>query len=326
MYNVEIVGTGSFVPEHIVTNHDLTALVETSDEWIRQMTGIEERRISLAEDTADMGALAAKRALENCGSHPEEIELIIVATVTSTYLFPSTACQIQTMLGASKATAFDISAGCAGFIYGLSIARQYIKSGLFETALVIGAEVLSKITDWEDRSTCVLFADGAGAAVLKRGEVGIVSEFTGADGRGGKNLNCLSRTLKNCFLPAEDNGPYYTTMDGKEVFKFALKVVPECIQRVLEGTGYALEEVKYFIPHQANVRIVEAVAKKLSIENEKFIINMHKYGNTSSASIPIALDEMSREGLLLPGDLVCIAGFGAGYTYGAHLIKWTKNA
>ncbi len=325
MFDVEMVGTGSCVPEHIIYNDDMAAFVDTSDEWITKMTGIRERRISVSEDTTELAFRAASRALENAGVVSEEVDLIIVATVTPDNFFPATACLVQARIGAKGATSFDISAACSGFIFGLSIATQFIKNGTYQTALVIGAEVLSKITDWSDRNTCVLFADGAGAAVLQRGETGIISGITGSDGTGAENLRCPAIPLHNRFMPTRDIEPNFATMNGREVFKFAVNMMPECILKVLEGTGYTLDDIKYFIPHQANVRIVDAAAKKLNVDREKFYMNIQKYGNTSSASIPLALDEMSREGLLLPGDLIIIAGFGGGYTYGAQLIKWTKG-
>jgi len=324
MYNVEIAGTGSYVPEHKVSNEDLSKFVDTSDEWISQMTGIRERRISLGETTAEMAVRSARLALEDAGIPPEEVELIIVATVTPDNFFPSTACQVQSRIGAGKATSFDISAACTGFIYGLNIARQFIRTGVVKTALVIGSEVLSKITDWDDRNTCVLFADGAGAAVLIRGEEGIISQVTGSDGSLGEHLACQAVPLKNRFCAAGGKTTDYVTMNGREIFKFAVNIIPECIEKVLEGSGYTLEEINHIIPHQANVRIIDAAAKKLQIEKDRFYVNIHKYGNTSSASIPLALDEMSKGGLLKAGDLIVLVGFGGGITFGAQLIRWTK--
>ena len=324
MFDIEIIGTGRYVPENKVTNHDLAALVDTSDEWITQRTGIKERRISLGEDTTEMAVQASLKALEDAGYRPEEIDLIILATVTPTYYFPSAACLVQARLGAGQATSFDISAGCTGFIYALNIAAQFIKCGTYKTALVVGAEVLSKITDWSDRKTCVLFADGAGAAVLQRGKAGIIASFTGADGRGADYLYCHGVPFGNQLVPVKDTQPHYTVMNGREVFKFAVNIMPESILKVLEGSGFTLDDIKYFLPHQANIRIIEAAAKKLKVDKDRFYINIDRYGNTSSASIPIALDEMSRNGQLLPGDLIVVTGFGAGLTYGAHLIKWTK--
>lgn len=325
MYNIEIIGTGSSIPELKVSNDELARFVDTSDEWISERTGIKERRISTGENTTELAVQAAQKALVNAGIPAEELDLIIVATVTPDNFFPSTACLVQARIGARKAMSFDISAACTGFIYSLSIAGKFLRSGTHKTALVIGVEVLSKITDWDDRSTCVLFADGAGAAVLQRGEEGIISEVTESDGNGAENLSCPAMPLKNKFMPEADCPPNFISMNGREIYKFAVKVIPECILRVLENTGYSLEDIKHIIPHQANVRILEAAAKKLDIDKEKFYVNIHKYGNTSGASIPLALDEMAREGLLEPGDLIIIVGFGAGLTYGAQLIRWTKG-
>lgn len=331
MFNVEISGTGSCVPEHRVTNEQLSAFVDTSDEWIRQMTGIRERRISLGEHTTDLAVAAARKALENAAVDASEIELIIVATVSPDNFFPSTACLVQARLGAKGAACFDISAACTGFIYALSAASQFIKTGMYKTVLVVSAEVLSKITNWNDRSTCVLFADGAGAAVLRRGEAGIISGIIGAEGDDLGNLYCKAVPLHNSFIPVgeseHDCGHEYDCihMNGREIFKFAVRIMPECILRVLEGTGYTLDDIKYFVPHQANYRIIEAAAKKLQVDFNRFYMNMHKYGNTSAASISLALDEMSSSGLIAPGDLILLAGFGGGLTYGAQLIRWTRK-
>ncbi|NLI92299.1 MAG: ketoacyl-ACP synthase III [Peptococcaceae bacterium] len=325
MYNVEIVGTGSFVPENRVSNEDISKFVDTSDEWISERTGIKERRISTKENTADLAAMAARSALDDAGISPEELDLIIVATVTPEHFTPSTACLVQAKLGAYKATCFDISAACSGFIFGLTIAEQFIKTGLFKTALVIGAEVLSKIVDWNDRSTCVIFADGAGAAVLKRGVQGIISEVTGSDGNGAESIACHAVPLKNKFCDFSKDKANYLSMNGREIFKFAVKIIPECIEKVLEDSGYSIDQVKHIIPHQANIRILDAAAKKLQINKERFYVNIQRYGNTSGASIALALDEMSKGGLLRNGDLIILVGFGAGLTYGAMMLKWTKD-
>jgi 3-oxoacyl-[acyl-carrier-protein] synthase-3 len=324
MYSVEIRGIGSCVPEHRVRNEDISKFVDTSDQWIRERTGIRERRISIGENTTELAVKSGRKALKDAGIDPQEVDLIIVATVTPDNFFPATACLVQAGIGAAKATSFDISAACTGFIYGLSIASQFIKTGKFKTALVIGAEVLSKITDWDDRNTCVLFADGAGAAVLRRGIKGIISEITGADGYGAENLECPAIPLKNKFTASDNCKPNFISMKGREIYKFAVKVIPECVQQVLEDTEYSLQDIKYIIPHQANIRILDAAAKKLQIDKDKFYVNLHRYGNTSGASIPLALDEMSQKGMLTTGDLIIIVGFGAGLTYGAQLIRWTK--
>ncbi|MCG1024810.1 beta-ketoacyl-ACP synthase III [Dehalobacter sp.] len=323
MYDVEIIGTGSYVPENRVTNDDLSKIVDTSDEWIRTRTGIKERRISLTETTADLAVAAARRALDDAGVAAEELDLIIVATVTPDYFFPSTACFVQNSLGASRAACFDISAACTGFIFGLSIASQFIRTGMYQKALIIGAEALSKITDWEDRGTCVLFADGAGAAVIKRGDQGIISEVIGSDGSKGECLECPALPLKNVFIEAEEAKPPHAKMNGREVFKFAVNILPECILKILENTPYTLEDINHIIPHQANLRIIDSAAKKLQVDQAKFYVNLPSYGNTSSASIPIALDEMAKGKLIHKEDLLVLVGFGGGLTYGAMLIKWT---
>ncbi|WP_368293278.1 beta-ketoacyl-ACP synthase III [Dehalobacter sp. TBBPA1] len=323
MYDVEIIGTGSYVPENRVTNDDLSKIVDTSDEWIRTRTGIKERRISLTETTADLAVAAARRALDDAGVAAEELDLIIVATVTPDYFFPSTACFVQNSLGASRAACFDISAACTGFIFGLSIASQFIRTGMYQKALIIGAEALSKITNWEDRGTCVLFADGAGAAVIKRGDQGIISEVIGSDGSKGECLECPALPLKNVFIEAEEAKPPHAKMNGREVFKFAVNILPECILKILENTPYTLEDINHIIPHQANLRIIDSAAKKLQVDQAKFYVNLPSYGNTSSASIPIALDEMAKGKLIHKEDLLVLVGFGGGLTYGAMLIKWT---
>ena len=325
MYNVEIAGTGSCVPVHKVSNDDISKFVETSDQWISERTGIKERRIATKENTTDLAVGSALDALSDAGITPEEVELIIVATVTPDYFFPSTACLVQERIGACNATSFDISAACSGFIYGISIARQFIRTGMYKTALVIGSEVLSKVTDWQDRNTCVLFADGAGTAVLRRGEEGIVAEMTGSDGNGAENLQCAAVPLNSRFTESVNTSTSYISMNGREIYKFAVRVIPECINKVLENTGYNIEDIKTIIPHQANIRIVDAAAKKLGIDKDKFFVNLHRYGNTSGASIPIALDEMSKQKLISKGDLIILVGFGAGLTYGAQLIRWTKD-
>lgn len=325
MYQVEIAGTGSYVPDHRVTNEDISKIVMTSDEWISERTGIKERRISKKENTTEMAAEAALKALEKAGMLPEEIDLIIVATATPDYFFPSTACLVQKSIGALRAAAFDISAACSGFIYALSIGRQFIRTGMYKTALIIGSEVLSKVTDWQDRNTCVLFADGAGAAVLRRGNEGIISEIIGSDPSGSENLVCPALALRNEFTGEVKPALNYISMNGREIFKFAVKIIPECILKLLEDTGYSLNDIKTIIPHQANVRILDAAAKKLNINKDRFFVNIHKYGNTSGASIPLALDEMAVRGLIQRGDLFIIVGFGAGLTYGAQLIRWTRN-
>lgn len=324
MKNVEIIGTGSCVPERIVTNDELSTIVETSDEWISTRTGISERRISLGENTSDLAAKAALEALKDSKLEAKDIELIIVATTSPDSYVPSTACIVQGLIGASNAACFDISAACTGFIFALNTAAQYIKTGVYKTALVIGAEVLSKIMDWKDRNTCVLFGDGAGAAVLRAGEEGIMNTYMASDGISGREfLRCFAAQNKNPFMLESLDVKDKITMNGKEVFRFAVKVMVDSIEKVLEAAQSNIEDIDYIIPHQANIRIIEFVAKKLKIDMSKFFINLNKYGNTSGATIPIALDEMNKQGLLKRGNKVIFIGFGGGLTWGSVLVKWT---
>ncbi len=303
-----IIGTGSAVPEQVVTNDDLARFVDTSDEWIRTRTGIKERRIASAESgTSDLAIQAAKEALINAGVSADELDIIILATSSADCCFPSGACEVQAAIGAYKAAAFDLSAACSGFVYALNTIHGFFKAGIYRTGLVIGADTLSKLIDWNDRGTCVLFGDGAGAAVVRAEEKGILHMTMGADGTRGDALECGGRTTGN-FLTGKKPELGYMTMDGQEVFKFAVKTVPEAI--------------KYFILHQANYRIFESIAKRLKIPMEKFPTNLERFGNTSGATIPILLDEMNREGKLQRGDKLVLAGFGAGLTWGATLLEW----
>jgi 3-oxoacyl-[acyl-carrier-protein] synthase-3 len=303
-------------------------MVDTSDEWIRSRTGIRERH--LAEDgetTADLAVQAARQALEVARFSPAQVELIIVATVTPDHLFPSTACLVQDMLGATRAAAFDLSAGCTGFIYGLSVAANMLSSGAYRTALVIGAETLSSIIDWTDRATCVLFGDGAGAVVLQSGENegGVLASSLGSDGSGGdllwlpaggSRIPTSQRTL--------DERLHFIQMKGREVFRFAVKVMREVTYEVLERAGHNLGDLTLLIPHQANQRIIEAAARSLNLPFERVYSNVEWYGNTSAASIPIAMSEAVEKGRIQSGDLVVCVGFGAGLTWGAAAIRWTR--
>jgi 3-oxoacyl-[acyl-carrier-protein] synthase-3 len=323
MNEVKIIGTGSYAPLNIVTNDDLSKIIETSDEWIYSRTGIRERKISITENTSDLSTMAAIRALENANIKAEEIDLIIVGTLTPDNFIPSTACMVQANIGAINATCFDISAACTGFIYGLSIATQFIKTGQSKTALVIGAETLSKVMNWEDRTTCVLFGDGAGAAILKISEdKGIISLYTGSDGSKADVLKCEANQLINPYTAVANTHSNFVTMDGREIFKFAVKVIEKSIEEVLKNTEYSLEDIKYIVPHQANQRIIEYCAKKLNVNGEKFYMNLDTYGNTSAASIPIAFDELVSKNLLNEGDKVIFVGFGGGLTWGAALISY----
>jgi len=321
-----IVGTGSFVPNKVLTNKDLEEMVDTDDEWIVSRTGIKERRIVSGETAAsDLALKAAERALEAAGVGPLEIDLIVVATITPDMSFPSTACLVQDKIGAKKAAAFDISAACSGFIYGLSVVDKFIKSGTYETVLLIGTETLSKITDWTDRNTCILLGDGAGAVVVKSTEEkkGILSFYLGADGSAGDLLKLpAGGSRKPATHETVDNGLHYIKMKGNELFKVAVRVLVRAAKEALSRCNLSSEEVNLLIPHQANIRIIQAMAGKAGIPLSKVYINVDKYGNTSSASIAIALDEAVREGRIKPGDIIVLDAFGGGLTWGACVIKW----
>lgn len=304
----KICGTGAYVPPNVMDNNDLSKLVETSDEWIRERTGIVRRHIADGENTVSMAVKSAESALKNANISAEEIDFIIVSTISSNVILPCADCEVQKEIGAVNAVCFDLNAACSGFLFAYNTAQAYIASGIYRTGIVIGAECLSNLIDWKDRGTCILFGDGAGAVVVKAKEGTQPSIITHSDGEKGKALTCE----QNDFIH----------MDGQEVFKFAVKQVPKCICELLEANGLKKEEIHYFILHQANRRIVEAVAKRLKIEIEKFPMNLQEYGNTSSASIPILLDEMNQKGLLRKGMKIVIAGFGAGLSWGASLIEW----
>jgi len=309
--NVGVLGTGHYLPTDVLTNKDLEKIVDTNDEWIRTRTGIEERRIAGDDiDTSDMAFFAAQNALEEANVEAEDIDLILVATVTPDTPFPSVACMIQDRLGATKAAAMDISAACSGFMYGMITAKQFIETKAYKHILVVGVEKLSKITDWTDRNTCVLLGDGAGAAVI--GEVsegkGILSFELGANGAGGKHL----------YQDDKD----HLIMNGPEVYKFAVRQMPESAVNVIEKTGYNKEDVDYLIPHQANIRIMEAARKRLGISEDKMATSIKNYGNNSAASIPIALSESVKSGKIKDDDLIVLVGFGGGLTWGAVALRW----
>ncbi|KPU43948.1 3-oxoacyl-[acyl-carrier-protein] synthase 3 protein 1 [Oxobacter pfennigii] len=322
-----ISGTGSGLPEKVLTNADLEKMVDTSDEWITSRTGIKERRIARNDEAAsDIGTIAAKNALADAGLKPEEVDLIIVSTVTPDMIFPSTACIIQKNIEALNAAAFDIEAACTGFIYGITVAAQFIENGFYKNVLVVGVDVLSKITNWQDRNTCVLFGDGAGAVVLTASDKpGIMSGFLGSDGNGGKSLCCLAGGSR---MPATEDtiskGLHYIAMEGSEVFKFAVKTLPEAVISALNKCNLTVEDIDWLIPHQANTRIIESAAKKLGIPMEKTMVTLDKYGNNSSATIPIAIDEYARLKRIKDGDILALVGFGGGLTWGASIIKWQK--
>jgi len=309
--NVGILGIGRYVPEKVVTNHDLEKIMDTSDEWIRTRTGIAERRI--ADDTIDtsyMAVEAAKKALEDAGVSGEEIDLILVATVTPDRAFPAVACVIQEAIGAKHAAAMDVGAACAGFMYGMITAQQFIQTGTYKNVLVVGSDKLSKIVDWNDRNTAVLFGDGAGAIVM--GAVsegrGVLSFELGADGSGGKHLY-------------QDE---YVMMNGREVFKFAVRQLGESCLRVLDKAGLTKEDVDFLVPHQANIRIMESARERLNLPQEKMSMTIEKFGNTSASSIPIAMVEELQNGRIQDGDLIILVGFGGGLTWGAVALRWGK--
>ena len=323
MKNAKMIGFGLYTPKNLVENEKLQEFLETSDEWIRTRTGIERRYISLDENTSDLAVEASKKALSQARLSAEEIDLIIVATVTPDNFTPSTACIVQDKLGAKNAWAFDINAACTGFIYALKLGRSLIRSGEANNALIIGAETLSKALNWEDRGSCVLFGDGAGATVLTSTEedCGIKCVNVKSDGSKGDSLVIQGLPLNSPFKDGREVSKNYINMNGREIFKFATKVMEESIVEILEKENIKIEEIDAIIPHQANLRIIDYVVKRLGIPREKFITNLQNYGNTSGASIPIALCESIDEGNLKKGDNIIMVGFGGGLTWGAALIK-----
>lgn len=325
---VGILGIGSSLPEKVLTNFDLEKMVDTSDEWITKRTGISERRI-LDKDTPayTLGVEASKKAIEDAGICAEDIDLIIVTTDTPDYLTPSVSCIIQKNIGASKAAAFDLNAACSGFVYGLTVAKQFVLTGHYKYILVIGCEGLTKVVDWEDRNTCVLFGDGAGAAVVGPVEegYGIISTYIGADGNLGHNI-----TIPCCYIDQSDiekrlhGEKFVLWMDGSEVFKFAVRIMAQATERVLDESKLTFDDIRLIVPHQANIRIIDGASKKLGISSEKVFTNVHKYGNISSASIPVALDEAVKSGLIAKGDYIVLVGFGGGLTWASALVRWSK--
>jgi len=326
MFHSEIIGVGSYVPEKKVTNQELENIVDTSDQWITSRTGIAERRVSTGEKTSQIALKAAQRAIKKADIKTDEIDLIILATITPDFFTPSTASLVQADLGLKDVPSFDISAGCTGFIYGLQIADQFIKSGQSQCALVIGAEILSKVLDWNDRNTCVLFGDGAGAVVLKRSmRKGIVSTYSGSQGDLEGFLTIPAVSVKNPFFTdqSKTENRSYMFMNGKEIFKFATHIMLKSIQIILKDNRLTIHDIKYIVPHQANFRIIDNVAKKLKVPPEKFYKNMDHFGNTSAASIPLALDEMVEKKMIQNGDRMIMVGFGGGLTWGSILLNWT---
>lgn len=326
MLKARITGTGLYVPKKVLTNFDIEKIVDTSDEWIRERTGIRERRIAAKEEAAsDLALMASNEALKSAGLKARKLDLIVVATISSDMLLPSTACILQYRIGAKKAAAFDVNAACSGFIYALSIADAYIRAGIYRRVLVVGSEVLSRITDWTDRSTCVLLGDGAGAVVLEAtdGDRGILSVKLNADGSmwdllhipaGGSRRPATEKTVKE--------GLHYIKMRGNETFKVAVRTLEKLVLSTLKEHKLKPEDISLLIPHQANLRIISATAKRLGLGLEKVMINLDRYGNTSAASIPIALDEAVRSGRVRKGDYIILEAFGGGLTWASALIKW----
>ena len=326
-YNAVINGTGSYAPPRTLTNEDFAKMVDTSDEWITTRTGIKTRHIAADnETTAQLATEAARKALADAALEATDIELIIVATITPEMVFPSTACFVQDMLGAVNAWAFDLSAACSGFVYGIATAREFVTSGRYKNALVIGAETLSKITDYADRASCVLFGDGAGAVVVEQsqdGPLGIVYSSSSSDGSGWTSLNCQAHGSRHpASQPLDDPKKIFMTINGREVYQLAVRRIVEMVGDCLQQCNLSIGDIDMFIPHQMNARIIESVAKRLNLPTERVFINIDRYGNTSSASIPIALDECLREGKIKSGDIVLMVAFGAGLTWGANLIQF----
>ena len=323
---VSIIGTGSYTPEKILTNADLSRMVDTSDEWITTRTGIKERRIAAKDEyTSDMATKAALGAIEQAGISPKEIDLILLATATPDMLFPATACLVQTRIGATKAACLDISAACAGFLVAVEIAQQFITSHTYETVLVIGAEKLSSITNWTDRNTCVLFGDGAGAAILRHrgGAHGVIATHVGSDGRFADILFMPGGGCRTPITRENANQNLQTIhMSGKDVYKQAVIAMLAASKNVLDQAGLAIDDIACVIPHQANLRIIEAIADRLKIPLDRFYVNLDRYGNTSAAAVAIALDEANRTGRIKAGDYVLMVVFGGGLTWASTVIEW----
>ncbi len=345
MRTIRITGTGSALPGRIVTNKELEQMVETSDEWIRERTGIGERHVSVGETVVTLASEATRKALEQAGKRAEEIDLILVATCSPEQYLPCCACQVQADIGAVNALAFDVNAACSGFLFALNTADAYLRMGLAENALIIGSEVLSKLVDWTDRGSCILFGDGAGAVVVERCKAesraveekqipaaGILGRALHSDGTGGGVLQCGARELTTPYARTSaaktdqkqqtDDREHYIQMDGQEVYRFATRRVPQCIEEALSDAGLAVPDIDLFVLHQANARIIDAVAKRLHADREKFPTNLERVGNLSSASIPVLLDELHKQGKLHRGDRIVLAGFGAGLTIGACVMTW----
>ena len=323
---VSIIGTGSYVPEKVLTNEDLSRIVDTTDEWITTRTGIKERRVAAkGENTSDMATKAARNAIEQAKISPKEINLILVATATPDMLFPATACFVQKAIGASNASCLDISAACAGFLFGIEIAHQFITSHTYDTVLVIGADKLTSITNWTDRNTCVLFGDGAGAAILRHrgGSHGVISTHIGSDGQY-TDILFMPGGGSRCPITRDNVDLNLATihMTGKEVYKQAVTAMLSAAQKALTDAGLTINDIACIIPHQANLRIIEGIADRLGAPIDKFMVNLDRYGNTSAAAVAIALDEANRSGRIKPGDYVLMVVFGGGLTWAGTVLEW----
>lgn len=329
-FSAGITGIGSYVPGKVLTNQDLEKMVDTSNEWITTRTGISRRHV-VSEGTAssDLGVLAAKRALKSAGRTPREVDLIVATTASPDLIWPSTACLIQAKLGASRAVAFDVTAACAGFVYALAVAVQFVATQTYRVALVVGADAISRFIDWGDRNTCILFGDGAGAVVLEQVEpgYGVLGSYLGSDGQGSHLLNIpAGGSAKPASIETVEERLHFIKMNGNEVFRFATRATIDAANKALKISGIKKEEVDFLIPHQANQRIIEAAARRLHIANDKVVSNIDKYGNTSTASIPLAIDEIWQAGRIKKGDILLTVGFGAGLAWGANVIRWSKQS
>ena len=320
--SIRIVGTGSTLPKKHVTNEELTRLVDTSDEWIRERTGIGGRYVSQGETVTELSASACEKALKDAGKNAEDIDLLLVATCSPETSIPCVACQVQARIGANNAVAFDVNAACAGFLFALHTVYAYMEAGIYKNALIVGAEVLSKIVDWNDRGTCILFGEGAGAVVVEHCEKdGLLGFVQHSDGRKGEVLRCDTRSLVNPFVDRPMEAPY-VQMDGREVFAFAVRQVPAGVEELLQKLEMTADDVDLFVLHQANFRIIEGIAKRLKQDVNKFPVNLDRVGNMSSAAIPVLLDELNRAGRLKEGMCIVLSGFGAGLTWGACALRW----
>lgn len=321
----KIIGTGAYIPEQIITNKDLAQFVDTSDEWIAERTGVRKRHIMRDETTPDMAVKAAEKALESSGISADEIDMIVVSSVSSNLILPNTACYVQEHIGAENASCFDINTACTGFIMAYNTVQTYINAGLADTALIIGAEGLSQIVDWNDRGTCILFGDGAGAAIVRKDEKAVFETVMKSDGRKGSALTCHNDFVNRKRLVLDDEKTNslntYIQMDGQEIFRFAVKQVPECINELLCKMNCCIDDIDWFVLHQANLRILQSISKRLRVPMEKVPVNVSEYGNVSSACIPILLDELYRNKKLQEGNKIILSGFGAGVTLAATYME-----